>query len=34
MNAGMFAKMLGGLAEEVMTDAYRETEFMIRELVD
>ena len=33
MNAEMFAAMLGGLAAEVMTEAFRETEVMVAELV-
>ncbi len=32
MNAELFAKMIGGVVEEVMTEAFMETEVMIREV--
>jgi uncharacterized protein (DUF302 family) len=33
MNAEMFARMLGGTVEEVMTDAFREMEVMVAEVI-
>ena len=33
MNAELFAKMLGGIVEEVMTGAFREMEGMVEEVV-
>jgi uncharacterized protein (DUF302 family) len=33
MNAEMFAQMLGGLTEEVMGDAFREMEVMLRDVI-